>query len=660
MIDAGTAFAAAVAQSSRRFRLRMYDGNNEIAGSVRSAKIHLGSTGPDAFAIGAVYSSYAEIVLDGRETTLEGKELRLDIGVLTDPANNAYAEMTLGYFTALAPAATKYRTTLTACGRIVSKLAVTDFVAPATQTLQAVADAITTQTGVSVVFDSGINTTLVIDTPVTGTCRDALTRLAECVMGYATETNTGTVKIARFAVTPTTTRDAADMVTLPVITDINFEILGVRAVTATGVYETSNAANVQIESNYITEDIFTEFALGLVGIEYRPGTVSLALGDPRIEPSDVLSVTVDSDVYVVPCFSITHIFDGGLQTEIITPSEQAVGKVTGTLSQAVADAKAAATQAAAEVDDAKKVATNYLTRDATGVMVAEMTDHVYTPSNVPAGVLNAFIGGGSFKVRDGQTVLASYGTEAVIYTTDGTELAHFGYAYGNDGQGGTAITPYYTLGRRAANTDIGNYSLAVGYSTEASAYASAAFGNWTRATGNYAVAAGNNSEASGTASAALGSGSEASGNFSVAAGYNATASGNYAVAAGLSVTASGEASVAMGADSEASGDYSTVIGRGLTAVEENQTVIGRWNISDYDGKYLFIIGNGTGGTARLRSTGFAVTTDGNPEMSLASTEQHDADLKNALIRLGWLQELYTDNDKMLSLKALLYKILSQL
>lgn len=645
MIDAGTAFEAAVAQSSRRFRLRMYDGNNEIAGSVRSAKIHLGSTGPDAFAIGAVYSSYAEIVLDGRETTLEGKELRLDIGVLTDPANDTYAEMTLGYFTALAPAATKYRTTFTACGRIVSKLAVTDFVAPATQTLQAVADAITTQTGVTVTFDSGIDTSLVIDTPITGTCRDALTRLAECVFGYATETNTGAVKIARFAVTPTTTRDAADMVTLPAITDINFEITGVRAVTATGVYETSSAANVQIESNYITEDIFEEFAPGLVGIEYRPGTVSLALGDPRIEPSDVLSVTVDSDVYVVPCFSITHTFDGGLQTEIITPSEQAVGKVTGTLSQAVADAKAAATQAAAEVDDAKKVATNYLTRDATGIMVANLADgHTYTPSTVPTGVKNAFIDSDAFRVRDGQTVLASYGTETSIYTTDGTELAHFGYASGN-ASSGTSIKPYYTFGTRASGSAVGNWSFVAGKRCEASAFGS--------------LSAGVNNVASGISSAALGADGEASGFRSMAFGSETQASGDVSLATGGFTVASGQYSTAMGCGSEAKSYASTAIGYYTIANDTGQFVCGCCNVEDTDARYAVIVGGGPDDMNRKNI--HAISWDGDTEFAIdtaAAAGTVDNALYTELVAYGF--DTVIDSDGMISLKKLLTQIIQRL
>lgn len=671
MISASQTFIDAVAQSSRRFRMRMYDGNTEIAGSLRSVKVHLGSTGPEVFAIGAVYSGYAEIVLDGRETTLEGKELRLDVGVMTDTVNETYDYITLGYYTALAPSATKYRTTLTACGRIVSKLAVTDFVAPATQTLQAVADAITTQTGVSVVFDSGIDTSLVIDTPITGNCRDALTRLAECVMGYATETNAGNVRIARFATTPTATYDAADMITLPAITDINFEITGVQAITNTGVFETGTP-NVSIESNYISEALFNEFAPGLAGIEYRPGTVSLALGDPRIEPSDVLSVTVDSDVYVVPCFSITHTFDGGLQTSIVTPSVQNVGKVTGTLSQAVQDAKEKADQAAAQVNDAKKVATSYLTRDNTGIMVADLSGGTaYTPSTIPAGHVNAFINPSAFQIRDGQTVLASYGTETSIYTTDGTELVHFGYASGNSGSG-TAIKPYYTIGQRAAGSEIGNWSLALGLNCVASGEMSISAGIGATASGGDAVAIGNNATASGGDAIAIGTDTESSGMGSIATGVESEASGRAATSMGLYTKAVGDGSFAAGRNTSTTGWYATAFGERCVAsgwgamasghfteaASEYQSVRGKYNIPDENDKYAEIVGNGD---EYNQSNAYALTWDGDIQFKIdtaAASGTVDRALYTELTAYGF--ETVIDSDGMISLKKLLTQIIQRL
>lgn len=58
-------------------------------------------------------------------------------------------------------------------------------------------------------------------------------------------------------------------------------------------------------------------------------------------------------------------------------------------------------------NEAKKVATNYLSRDSTGIMVAELEDGNQTPST--ATVKNVKIDSDSVDIRDGQTVLASFG-----------------------------------------------------------------------------------------------------------------------------------------------------------------------------------------------------------------------------------------------------------
>lgn len=61
-------------------------------------------------------------------------------------------------------------------------------------------------------------------------------------------------------------------------------------------------------------------------------------------------------------------------------------------------------------EEAKKTATNYLSSDNTGIMVADMSSgQQYVPSTVPSGIKNTFIDQDSFNVRDGQEVLASFG-----------------------------------------------------------------------------------------------------------------------------------------------------------------------------------------------------------------------------------------------------------
>lgn len=63
--------------------------------------------------------------------------------------------------------------------------------------------------------------------------------------------------------------------------------------------------------------------------------------------------------------------------------------------------------------DARKVATNYLAVDNTGIMIADMEDGEQTPSGILTGK-NVFIDSDSVDVRNGQTVLSSFGDNAII------------------------------------------------------------------------------------------------------------------------------------------------------------------------------------------------------------------------------------------------------
>lgn len=69
------------------------------------------------------------------------------------------------------------------------------------------------------------------------------------------------------------------------------------------------------------------------------------------------------------------------------------------------------TDANSNAINARKVATNYLSMDSTGIMVADLEDGEQTPSTATGN--NVFINNTSVNVRDGQTVLASFGTNGM-------------------------------------------------------------------------------------------------------------------------------------------------------------------------------------------------------------------------------------------------------
>ena len=224
-----------------------------------------------------------------------------------------------------------------------------------------------------------------------------------------------------------------------------------------------------------------------------------------------------------------------------------------------------------------------------------------------------------------ENAVATFGTETSIKTSDGTELAHFGYDLGTS-QSGTAVAPYYTFGIRESGSVVGNYSVAEGSETTASGNVSHAEGYITTANGMY----------------------------SHAEGWSTIANGTNSHAEGGETTASGDSSHAEGYETIASGNFSHTQNRGTVATEASQTVIGKYNKATRSGSgtesdpyiytdvgnYAFIIGNGTADNAR--SNALTVTWDGNVELALDTTAVSgttDGDLYAAIVALGWQNDV---------------------
>lgn len=199
---------------------------------------------------------------------------------------------------------------------------------------------------------------------------------------------------------------------------------------------------------------------------------------------------------------------------------------------------------------------------------------------------NVYIDSDSVDVRDGSQVLATFGTETAIYSTNGTELAHFGYGSGT-GASGTSTAPYYTLGKRAEGSTVGNYSVAFGVDNTASGMGSYAEGAGNKASGRRAHVEGEHNLASGQSAHCEGASCEARGNFSHAQNYQTVAD------------------------------------------QANQTAIGKFNTANNTGN-LFAVGNGTGSSAR--SDAFTVDTSGNAVVKGALTAGNiDAGLTSATV-----------------------------
>jgi len=169
------------------------------------------------------------------------------------------------------------------------------------------------------------------------------------------------------------------------------------------------------------------------------------------------------------------------------------------------------------------------------------------------------------------------------------------------------------------DSNIGDYSTAMGFDTTASANYSTAIGNNTIANGEGSFAIGYYSTASGTYSTAMGENTTANGEASLSIGNITQASGDFSTAMGEGTLASNYVSVAMGENTKANGDFSTAIGEGTLANGYASFAMGRFNV-----------GAGT-------ATSW-VTTDPLFEIGIGADANHKANaltvLKNGNIGIG--------------------------
>jgi hypothetical protein len=137
---------------------------------------------------------------------------------------------------------------------------------------------------------------------------------------------------------------------------------------------------------------------------------------------------------------------------------------------------------------------------------------------------------------------------------------------------------------RKEGATIGEYSVAIGKTVEASGECSCAEGKNTTASGW-------SSHAEGEGTKAKGQTSHAEGDNSIAEGISSHAEGSYAVASGITSHAEGEGTKAYGKSSHAEGSFTT-------ASSNYQHVQGKYNIEDKSNKYAHIVGNGKSGMER--------------------------------------------------------------
>lgn len=329
MITTSNAFNECVRRSSRTFRARFLKNGEPLNCEVKKVVVRKGACA-ERFTPGTVFAPYINVDISNIDVSLENEEVLLQIGLLLDDETVEYTNQ--GYFTVTKPKISAYQTSFEAVGRISSKLNVLPDL-PSVMTLSNLAAAITSATGV-VIVTNGVNLSGTITKDLNGlTCREILEVITSVLGGFATEDGEGRIVISKYSTASTLEYNGDYTTTSPSFNEYSYTLSGIKVVTSEEytdeegkvVEETSYTEGVPIltlSNAYMTEELFSNFVKNTVGYSYKPGEITLALGDPRIEPWDCISFTdIDGSNHIVPCFELSHTYDGGLVTSISAKGE---------------------------------------------------------------------------------------------------------------------------------------------------------------------------------------------------------------------------------------------------------------------------------------------------------------------------------------------------
>lgn len=318
MYQSSEAFGNWIQQDSRTFQARITLEGKTITEGILSIRINGGSSSEDDFSLGSAVSRYVELEIEKTGTRFEGYEFSLELGL-----NGEYIPM--GYFTAEKPKGDEEHLSITAYDRMVkTERACFLELSDSTNTV-AVLKGVGTITGVEVVTE-GL-TAIPMKKPVGYTCREVLSYVAQLYGGFAICNRAGKIEIKSYedngyTVTAGRYWDSFTHNDLPFV-------LG-KITCYTGKDKEGENISIHVGDGvrgiYFSNPFMDQTALDniwgkLKDYTYMPGSFRF-LGDPRIDPWDVLTVKDrNGNSYKVPAMKLAQEYDGGLSTEV-----EAVGK----------------------------------------------------------------------------------------------------------------------------------------------------------------------------------------------------------------------------------------------------------------------------------------------------------------------------------------------
>lgn len=410
MIQTSSGYLAAVNSTSREWSARLASSGTAINAEIMSVTVHKGTRG-DELNVGTMYAPYFEATVRNYSgASLLGSTLTFDLGL---DVSGTIEWTTIATGTVISAKAQGVDLLLTLAGPISSQ---GDQIIESTST--AVADVVAeiqTKLGTTVTCQDGITSlTGTLAAAMTGqTIRGALQSLAAFFGGYVTENAAGQIVIGGLSQTSTTAISPDTYQEEPELSTGTYEITGWRVfVNSETYYLEGTEPYMDTACQFMTQTQFNAIKAGVIGQIFRGGSLDQTLGNPLIEPWDVLTLSVSADA-MPRLGTVTIIYDGGVSVRIESPvttddeqPAQVVGPLSGQVAEATATADSAKTSAKEALDAAQEV-NNHFYVDSAGL-------HVTLLESSPNTGQNILIDSDGMDIRDGTTVKAHFGENAIL------------------------------------------------------------------------------------------------------------------------------------------------------------------------------------------------------------------------------------------------------
>lgn len=292
-------------------------GAEQILSLTYSAGCAAETTAPS---IGSAVAATVALELAGELPKLEGKSVRLDVGVPDDAGGTVWRS--LGHFRFETPQTGEGKTTVTAVDAMLWALEQGYYPSSAAgSTALSILQDICTQAGVTLASTAGITDVAVSGTLEGYTMRELAGYLAALLGRNALFDADGKLALRWFAassLTVTTDDYYAGGFTRK---DEAWTLAGLAVTTGSGEDDTLTAGAtagtvLRFSNPFMTQSILDGIWSRISGFSFRPGEVNL-LGDLRVEPGDLVTVTdLAGDSYTLAVMAVEQQYDGGWKTKL--------------------------------------------------------------------------------------------------------------------------------------------------------------------------------------------------------------------------------------------------------------------------------------------------------------------------------------------------------